>query len=170
MHSYKCCLVLHRMGAVPRSAHLRESRTSQRQAPGPMSRMLIQLRTPCHALVQRRHLQSHHFYRARRSSHSETCCGCSTANDRDARSDPHVEVSTHAPESVAHPCCAASGPGPECPVHGGVDTDASTLAACASLRHASKPFALRQSPGGLPPRGVAVTMVSPQHHEDVRRL
>jgi len=57
---------------------------------------------------------------------------CSGANSGDARGDPHIE-SLHAPKSVAHPCCAASGPGPECPVHGGVDTDASTLAACASL-------------------------------------
>jgi len=46
------------------------------------------------------------------------------------------------------------------PFHGGVDTDASTLAACppeAGERTAHR----RQSPGDLPPPGVAVTLVSP---------
>lgn len=73
---------------------------------------------------------------------------------------PHVRVSTRARLSVAHPCGDQSGSGARIdPIHGGVDTDASTLAACVS-KHASEPLCRRQSPGGLPPRGVAMTLVS----------
>jgi hypothetical protein len=53
------------------------------------------------------------FLRAGRRSHYETCCGLQRGERLGAQGDPHVEVSTHTPESVAHPRSAASGPGPE---------------------------------------------------------
>jgi len=42
---------------------------------------------------------------------------------------PPARVSTHGFEAAAHPRCERSGPGPDRSVHGGVDTNASTLAA-----------------------------------------
>jgi len=65
---------------VPRSAHSRESRISRRQAPGPVSRMLIQLGTPCHALVQRRHLQSHRFSAQGGEAITKPAAVCSAAS------------------------------------------------------------------------------------------
>jgi hypothetical protein len=148
-------------------AHLRESRISQRQAPGPVSRMLIQLGTPCHALVQRRHLAVTSFSAQGGETINETCCGLQRGERLGAQGNPHVEVSTHAPKSVAHPRSAASGPGPELACsrwrrHRRIDPGRLRI-----RRHASEPFAFHQSPGGLPPpecRGDAGFF---RHHEDV---
>jgi len=91
------------------------------------------------------------FLRAGRTSHYETCCGLQRGERLGAQGDPHVEVSTHTPESVAHPRSAASGPGPELACsrwrrHRRIDPG------CLRIRrHASKPFAFHQFPGGLPP-------------------
>jgi hypothetical protein len=84
---------------------------------------------------------------------------CSGANGRGARSDPHIE-SLHAPKSVAHPCSSigsrARMPRSRRRRHRRIDSGRLRIA-----RRVDKPFARRQSPGGLPPRGAAVTMVFP---------
>jgi len=91
--------------------------------------------------------------------------GCSGASGWAARSDPHVEVSTRSEERDAS---VARGIGSRARMprsrrrrHRRIDPGRSRI-----VRRVSTPFALRQSPGGLPPRGVAVTMVFP----DITRM
>jgi hypothetical protein len=125
-----------RRWVVPSTTHLRESRVSHRLALGPVSRMLIQLGTPCHApfgadicshieaprevesaprevephlakpaaVAARRTVETHKAFRTMRSLH--TLRGA-------------WRVAQQAIGSRAR----------NCPVHGGVDTDASTLSA-----------------------------------------
>jgi len=95
---------------------------------------------------------------------------CSLASDWDARGGPHRGVSTRTPQSAVRRAASNRVPGPNCPVHDGVDTDASTLAAPRVKDAGSKPLACRQFPGGLPPSWCHGDTGFFRHHEDVSRL
>jgi len=117
------------------------------------------------ALVQRGHIRSHTLS-TRGGGTLQPSAVKQRAKRSGAQGDPHVEVSTRAPKSAAHPLRSSRVPGPKCCVDGGVDTDASTMAASCIKDARSEPFRLRQSPGGRPPLGVAVTLVFP----DIARM
>jgi len=139
--------------------------TSQRQAPGPMSPVLIQRRTPCHALVQRRHLQSHHASTQGGDAARKTCCGLQRGEQWGRTRRPAHRVSTRSEERGASVLrgigSRARMPRSRRRRHRRFDSGRLRI-----VRRAGTPFARRQSPGGLPPRGVAVTMVFP----DITRM
>jgi len=167
MHPYGRCLWLRRW-VVPRTTHFRKFRLSRRLAHGPMSRMLIQLGTPCHTLVQRRHMQSHQdstsgatFSNLLRWQRGERLgrTGRPARGGLYARSIERGASARQAIGSRARtaPFTAASTP-----------THRPRLLRVSETRRQT----VRHPPVSwwLPPPGVAVTLVSPWHRKDVRRL
>jgi hypothetical protein len=151
---------------VPRSAHLRESRTYRRGW----------LLDRCHAcLFSSGHrvtrlfsadICSHIISPRRAESHYETCCGLQRGERLGAQGDPHVRPLHTLRRARRIRAAQHRDPGPNLPVHGGVDTDASTLAACVSADTRANRSPSTSFLAACHRLSAAVTLVSP----DISRM
>jgi len=158
MHPHGCCRWLTAKGQCRGPLTLRETRIAL-AGTRPGVTHAYSARDTMSVARWRRHPQPH------RSPHeveqpSETCRGLRHGERLGRNKRPARWGSLHTlRRACAHPCGGHSGPGPDLPRsrrrrHRRLDPGRDTR------RDASANRRLRQSPGGLPPPGVAVTLVS----------